>query len=45
VLRARFQASARAVLSQMDVQIVKRSDQVKGFVLLPMRWVVERTLA
>ena len=42
---ARFQASVRAVLAQMDVQIVKRSDQVKGFVVLPKRWVVERTLA
>jgi len=25
------------------VQIVKRSDAVKGWVLLPRRWVVERT--
>jgi len=35
----------KAVLSQLDVQIVKRSDLVKGFVVLPKRWVVERTLA
>jgi transposase len=27
------------------LQIVKRSDAAKGFVLLPRRWVVERTLA
>ena len=27
------------------IEIVKRSDQAKGFVVLPMRWVVERTLA
>src|SRR6185312_13294235 len=27
------------------VQIVKRSDDTKGFVVLPRRWVVERTLA
>lgn len=26
-------------------QVIKRSDQVKGFVLLPRRWVVERTFA
>jgi putative transposase len=26
-----------------DVQVVKRSDDVKGFVVLPKRWVVERT--
>jgi transposase len=42
---ARFQASVKAALPQMDVQIVKRSDQVKGFFVLPRRWVVERTLA
>jgi len=27
------------------IEIVKRSDQAKGFVLLPRRWVVERTFA
>ena len=27
------------------VEIVKRSDVAKGFVVLPRRWVVERTLA
>jgi len=27
------------------IEIVKRSDTAKGFVLLPRRWVVERTLA
>jgi transposase len=27
------------------VEIVKRSDQAKGFVVLPRRWAVERTLA
>ena len=35
----------KAVLSQVDVEIVRRSDQAKGFVVLPKRWVVERTLA
>ena len=29
----------------MNVEIVKRSDQAKGFVVLPKRWVVERTFA
>jgi transposase len=33
------------VLSQAKLQIVKRSDQAKGFTLLPKRWVIERTLA
>jgi transposase len=33
------------VLSNVSVEIVKRSDQVNGFIVLPKRWVVERTLA
>ena len=32
-------------LPQLAVEIVKRSEQAKGFEVLPMRWVVERTLA
>jgi transposase len=28
-----------------EIEIVKRSDTAKGFVLLPRRWVVERTIA
>ena len=32
-------------LPQLAVEIVKRSDQAIGFEVLPMRWVVERTLA
>ena len=40
-----FRASVSASLSQVDVEIVKRSDRAKGFVVLPKRWVVERTLA
>ena len=30
---------------QLAVEIVKRSDQAKGCEVLPMRWVVERTMA
>jgi transposase len=30
---------------EWTIEIVKRSDTAKGFVLLPRRWVVERTLA
>lgn len=30
---------------EWTLEIVKRSDRAKGFVLLPRRWVVERTLA
>jgi transposase len=40
-----FQNAMKSVMAQVDVEIVKRSEQAKGFVLLPKRWVVERTLA
>jgi transposase len=32
-------------LGEWNIEIVKRSDAAKGFVLLPRRWVVERTFA
>ena len=32
-------------MASLNVEIVKRSDQAKGFVVLPKRWVVERTFA
>lgn len=31
--------------SPRPIEIVKRSDQTKGFVVLPKRWIVERTFA
>ena len=37
--------AALAKLGSWTMEIVKRSDAAKGFVLLPRRWVVERTLA
>lgn len=37
--------TALAKVGSWTVQIVKRSDQAKGFVVLPRRWVVERTIA
>ena len=40
-----FQHAVAKVLRQVNIEIVKRSDQAKGFVVLPKRWVVERTLA
>ena len=40
-----FQEALKRVLSQAELEIVKRSDQAEGFVVLPKRWVVERTLA
>jgi transposase len=40
-----FRGAVKKILAQVNVEIVKRSDQAKGFVLLPRRWVVERTFA
>jgi len=31
--------------AKLEVQVVKRSDDVKGFQILPRRWIVERTFA
>lgn len=36
---------ALAAMGTWTIEIVKRSDTAKGFVLLPRRWVVERTFA
>jgi transposase len=38
-------AAALKPLGDWTVEIVKRSDAAKGFVLIPRRWVVERTFA
>ena len=40
-----FQSAMKRILARVNVEIVKRSDQVKGFVALPKRWIAERTLA
>ena len=39
-----FRDAVRAVLPDLSIEIVKRSDQAKGFKVLPKRWVVERTI-
>ncbi len=41
----KFRDGVAAIRKQLVVDIVKRSDYAKGFVLLPKRWVVERTFA
>ena len=35
----------RVLHGRLKTEIVKRSDQLKGFVVLPRRWIVERTIA
>ncbi|MCI1003119.1 IS5 family transposase [Ochrobactrum sp. C6C9] len=37
--------TAVAHIEALAIEIVKRSDQAKGFVILPRRWIVERTFA
>jgi transposase len=36
---------SRKILPNLETEIVKRSDQIKGFAVLPKRWIVERTIA
>jgi len=40
-----FQKALARILPQLTIAIIKRSDCVKGFEILPRRWVVERTFA
>jgi transposase len=40
-----FRQALAKVRAQLKTEIVTRSDQIKGFVVLPKRWIVERTLA
>src|SRR5436190_10381036 len=40
-----FHKALTRILPQLETEIIKRSDHAKGFVVLPRRWVVERTIA
>ncbi len=40
-----FAAAAGKILPCLQIEIVKRCDQAKGFVTLPKRWIVERSIA
>jgi transposase len=42
---AGFQDALKKILTRVNVEIVKRSDQAERFVVLPKRWIVERTFA
>ncbi len=39
-----FANHAKGLRTNIDVEVVKRSDTAQGFKVLPRRWVVERTL-
>jgi transposase len=41
----KFQKALAGTLPNLEVDIVKRSDQIKAFAVLPKRWIVERTIA
>ena len=42
----KFAMGLAKVLPHLDIEIVKRSDQVNGFVVLPKRWIVDaRTMS
>ena len=40
-----FHGTLASILPHLDTEIVRRSDRAKGFVVLPRRWIVERTIA
>ena len=40
-----FHRALKKILARVNVEIVKRSDQARRFVVLPKRWIVERTFA
>ena len=40
-----FRAALAKIRTPLKTEIVKRSDHAKGFVVLPKRWIVERTIA
>jgi hypothetical protein len=33
------------MMAEVNIEIVKRSDQAKAFVVLPKRWIVDQTFA
>ncbi len=40
-----FADALAKILPRLEIEIIKRSDQAKGFVKLPKRWIVERSIA
>jgi putative transposase len=39
-----FHRALAKILPYLEIEIVKRSDRIKGFVVVPKRWIVERTI-
>ena len=40
-----FHGALATILPHLETEIVKRSDRVKGFIVQPRRWIVERSIA
>jgi transposase len=40
-----FDMALASILPSLKIEIVKRSDKASGFVVLPKRWIVERSIA
>ena len=40
-----FRRAMKKILRGVNLEIVKRNGKVKAFVVLPRRWIVERTIA
>ncbi len=40
-----FRKGLKKILPYLEPEFVKRPDHAKGFVLLPKRWIVERSIA
>ena len=40
-----FHKALARILPHLETEIVRRSDQVKGFAVLPKHWIIERTIA
>ena len=40
----KFRKGVKRALRRVKLEIVKRSDAAKGFVVLPKRWIAERTI-
>lgn len=40
-----FHDALATILPGLKTEIIKRSDRAKGFVILPRRWIVERSIA
>ena len=40
-----FHGALATILPHLETEIVKRSDRVKGFIVQPRRWIIERSIA